>query len=115
MKMRNLLQTLVLLSAFILPHVNAATVYGGGNQLAMYYPVGGAVYFKFKPTGDAMINPAACTDNYYYVVPESHVQYEEYKKIILTAIASGKTVGVYLNDDKCAGPYPDVYSMWING
>lgn len=106
------LSKIALLVAFFSQNVLAGTIFGGNSEVAMYYPVTGAVYLKFD--GTTMLNPAGCTDNYYYVVPESHAQYEEYKKILLSSLILGKKIGVYLWDNKCSGPYPEVYSLWIN-
>lgn len=62
---------------------------------------------------DTMINPAGCKYGSYYVLEPAHPNFEDYKKIALTAKVSGFKIGIYIYDDQCVGSYPKIYRMFI--
>lgn len=114
MKKSALMFALLIATLLSTQHALAGTKYAGSATVARYYPVSGSQAY-FMLNGGIMINPAGCSSGYYYSVPATHPEYAEYKKIILTAVASGKKIGVYLWDNKCEGPHSSVYSIFIDG
>lgn len=75
-----------------------------------YYPSGDNVYIiPIQKT----INPAGCRSSSYYVVEHTHPNFEEYKKLILSAKMSGYKLGMYVYDNTCVGSYSKIYRMFI--
>lgn len=103
----------VLLAFGITFQANAGVTYAGHAKVKRFYPVGGTItYFMME---GAMVNPAGCPSQVYYAMGSDHPEFEEYRKLILTAKASGQKLGVYVWGDpgKCHGSYPLVYSIFI--
>ncbi len=87
--------------------------YVGHHNVKRYYPVGGTTtYLTLEAPHE---NPAGCPQNFYYAMNKDHPEFEEYRKLILTAKASGQKLGVYVWADpgKCIGAYPSIYSIFI--
>jgi len=102
-----MLTTLILLA---LPEAHAGSEYQYSN-VKRYYPSGSSVLVI--PT-DTPINPAGCTLGNYYVFRSDHPNYEEYKKMILSAKISGFKLGIFIYDDRChADKYPELYRIFI--
>lgn len=80
------------------------------SQVMRYFPADNFVHLKLIDPG---INPAGCSDPYYYALDPSHPHYEDYKKVILTAKASGQYIGVYIVDNECLGTRPKIHSLFI--
>lgn len=93
--------------------VFAGVKYVGHSTVKRYYPVGGTVTYLMLDAPH--INPAACSGGSAYLAQHSSDggDFEEYRKLILTAKASGQKIGVYVWDDKCTGAYPKIYSIFI--
>lgn len=96
---------------FLSTVANAGVIYAGYSTVKRYYPVGGKTTFLLLDL--AHINPAGCELTTYFAHHESYPEFEEYRKLILTAKASGQKIGVYIYDDECHGQYPKIYSMFI--
>ena len=75
-----------------------------------YYPSNTTV---FMIPDVAIINPAGCERANYYVFNSAHPNYEDYKKLILSAKVSGLKLGLYIHDDRCQGGYPELHRMFI--
>ncbi len=87
--------------------------YTGHLNVKRYYPVAGTVtYLMMEGT---LENPAGCASAHYYAMTSTHPEFEEYRKLILTAKASGQKLGVYIWADpgRCVGSYPEIYSIFI--
>ena len=91
----------------------AKLAYVGHLNVNRYYPVAGTVTYLMLQ--GAHQKPAGCADSVYYAMTSDHGEFEEYRKLILTAKASGQKIGVYIWADpgKCVGSYPSIYSMFI--
>ena len=81
------------------------------DTIKRYYPLRGSTFYINMTSG--MINPAGCDNSYYYVMRDSSSDFEEAKRVILTAKASGFKVGGYILDDECDGAYPILDRIFI--
>jgi hypothetical protein len=104
---------LVVLASFLfIQNVSATSVWVGTVTVGHYYPISGVSLFKM--TGSHQ-NPAGCSSDFWYAVDPENPSAEDYKKLLLTAVAAGKKVAVFLHDDQCVwDAYPSVYSMHID-
>ena len=92
--------------------VQAATQWTSSNKVSRYYPKADT----FIQTEGTMINPAGCGSGNYYGLDSTHPQYEEYQRVLLTALASGKkvTIAVHSDTGDCVGAYPMIDRIWID-
>ena len=75
------------------------------------YPVVGTTYYISMK--GVRYNPAECANDYYYVFRSDHPEFEEYKKLALTAKATGLKLGFALEDGECDGAYPKIIRMYL--
>jgi len=106
MRIKKSLSLLIVLLA-VLQSTNAFAAWSKKSTVSRYQPVDGInVYLRMN---EAHINPAGCKSTYYYrMVSFNHPEFDEYKKIILTAAASGKKLTVGVHDTECEGSYPKI-------
>jgi len=91
----------------------AGTISGGYETVTRYYPWRGDITL-FSITSPH-VNPAGCSSSAYYGITSDHPELQEYRKLILTALASGRKIGVYLRDDSCTNGFLSVFSIFIDG
>ena len=105
---------LFLLLATLFYSANASAAWTGKATVMRYMPAfGTAVYLKMNATH---INPAGCASTYYYaMVSNVQAEFDEYKKMILTAAASGKRLSVEVDNTACAGSYPRINRLVFEG
>lgn len=71
--------------------------------------------YTFIKVEDTMINPAGCLNNYFYGFAVSDPFHDNYLNMAMTALASGKTLTVFISDTAClGGSYPTITGMVIN-
>lgn len=109
MKIKKILLLIIL--STVMATANAGVRWAGHATVKVYYPVGGAT--TYLSLNSAHINPAGCASSVYYGHHQSYPEFEEYRKLALTAKASGQKLSVYVYDDQCHGSYPKIYSMLI--
>jgi len=95
---------------------NAQAAYSwavGPDTVDRYYPVVGTIVYVHMD--GEMHNPAGCSSNYYYSIRSSHPEFEEYKKMILTAKAAGLKLRMAIEKDAgaCDGAYPKINRMYM--
>jgi hypothetical protein len=104
---------IVLLAVLVLAGSNAfAQSFDGGKQVNHIYKDSGQTYIKVE---DTMINPAACFSDYWYAIPVSDPAHDDYLSMAMTAMASGKTLSIYISDTACqASGHPTVIGIISN-
>jgi len=97
----SLLPSLVLAGGEWIPH----------DTIKRYYPERGNKFYINMTSG--MINPAGCDSTSYYIMRDDSPDFEEAKKVVLTAKATGFKVGAFILDDRCDGRYPVLDRVFI--
>lgn len=84
-----------------------------GETVDRYYPVVGTVVYVHM--NGVMHNPAGCSSSYYYAMRSTHPEFEEYKKLILTAKSAGLKLRIAIVKDAndCDGAYPKIERMYL--
>ena len=98
-----------LLTALFASEVQAGSVYQY-THIKRFYPSGTSVFLIPE---EGVINPAGCSKATSYLMKSDHINFEDYKKIMLGAKLSNLKVGVYVRDDECVSNYPSLYRMFI--
>lgn len=89
-----------------------ANAWANSSTVKRYYPQT-HTYFQLNET---MINPAGCASIWYYAIASNNPWQEEFRRVLLTALASGKKVSVAVSSTPgdCLGQYPRVTYMYID-
>jgi len=104
---------IMLLAILALASSNAfAQSFDGLKKVNHIYKSSGQTYIKVE---DTMINPAACFSDYWYAIPVSDPAHDDYLSMAMTAMASEKTLSIYISDTVCqASGHPTVTAIISN-
>lgn len=102
----------IMLFLFLVGSSYAAPV-NVGNSITIdaYFPTSHGVHFMMVGN---QTNPAGCASDTWYVLPTDIGEYEEYKKLLLIALESNKTISLWVHDDQCLTGFPKVFSFVLN-
>ena len=91
---------------------NAQAFYAGGNLVNHIHQSEFTTYIKL---GEPMHNPAGCVGGtFWYSIARTDPRHDDYVKLALTALASGKVLSVYLHDTECDWNAPKITGLTIN-
>lgn len=88
----------------------SAGAWTGKQSIDRLYPSTVNAFVRLSSTA-AMINPGGCNSNYYFVVDPSLARFKEQYQTLLTAVAAGKVINLYI--DGCIGNYPRIRYLMI--
>lgn len=104
---------IVLFATLVVASSNTfAQSFDGVKQVNHIYKNSGQTFIKVE---DTMINPAGCVSNFWYAIPVSDPAHDDYLSMAMTAMASGKTLSIYISDTACyGGAHPTITGIIAN-
>ena len=109
--MKSILNAIVLSIALLWSADSSATFYDPGAQVNQVYQTDGITLIKLDGTMD---NPSSCVSDFWYAIPSHLPMHDDYVRMALTALASGKVLSVYLDSTRCWGTAPLVVGLVVN-
>ena len=108
---KSLLALVLALSLYSMKAFGGTPVHIGGAQVNHIHHASGATLIKLDGMTD---NPAGCVSNFWYSISRTDPMHDDYLRLALSALASGKVLTIWLDDTDCQFNTPLVVAMTIN-